>query len=173
MVRDGYEFVVYDAKTGEDITRSVLAQIMVEKETSEGDNLLPTSFLKNLIGFYGDSVQGAIPNYLESTFDIFVKNQERLREQITQSIQGMTQGMQGMSSMSPMKGMFGGPALEEMNRQNMAAFERTMKMFTPFGMNGFQQKKDGSSDANRDQKIRELKQSIAEMQKELNRMAAE
>lgn len=161
MVRDGYKFVVYDAKTGEDITRSVLAQILADKESGgESEGLLPTNFLRQLIGFYGDSVQGLVPNYLENTLDIFVKNQERLREHIAKSLEGMTN----------MKGMFAVPGVEEMNRQNIAMIERTMKMFTPFGM-GMPNAPGRGGDKER--KMQELKQNIAEMQKELNRMAAE
>ena len=123
MVKDGYDFVVYDAKSGDDITRSVLTQIIVDQESKGGEDggLLPTSFLKNLIGFYGDNVQGLVPNYLESTFDLFVKNQEEMRDQINKSLEGMP-------------GMFpgGSSSLEELNRQNMEMFERTMKMFSPF-----------------------------------------
>ena len=79
MVKDGIDFVVYDAKSGDDITRSVLTQIIVDQE-SKGENLLPTGFLKNLIGFYGDNIQPLVPNYLEQTLDAFVKNQEQMRE---------------------------------------------------------------------------------------------
>lgn len=128
MVKDGYDFVVYDAKSGEDITRSVLTQIIVDQEAKGGENggLLPTNFLKNLIGFYGDNVQGLVPNYLENTFDLFVKNQEQMRDQINKSFEGMP----GMNGMFP-----GAPAsLEELNRKNIEMFERTMKMFTPFNM---------------------------------------
>ena len=81
MVQDGYDFVVYDAKSGEDITRSVLTQIIVDKEgkAEESDGLLPTNFMKQLIGFYGDNVQGLVPDYLENSFEIFVENQEKMR----------------------------------------------------------------------------------------------
>lgn len=129
MVKEGHDFVVKDAKTGEDITRSVLTQIIVEQE-SNGQKLLPTGFLRKLIGFYGDGVQGVVPNYLEQTLDLFVSNQERIREQINKSFEGM-RTMSGMTGAN----MFpGSQALEELNRQNMAMFERAMKMFTPFGM---------------------------------------
>lgn len=122
MVKEGHDFIVVDAKSGEDITRSVLTQIIVDQE-SKGENLLPTNFLRNLISFYGDSVQGAVPNYLESTLEVFVKNQENLREQMNKS----------MESMRTMEGMFPGAAnLEELNKQNMAMFEKAMNMFTPF-----------------------------------------
>lgn len=181
MVKDGYDFVVYDAKSGEDITRSVLTQIIAEKETSGGQNMLPTGFLRKLIGFYGDGVQPFVPNYLESTIDLFVKNQERLREQMSKSMQGlqtinpmamagsMAGNMNPMANMANMKSMFPvPPALEEMNRQNMAMFERTMKMFTPFSMPGA-----SGEDSSKEEKIKDLKKTIHEMEKELNRLAAE
>ncbi len=185
MTRDGYEFVVYDAKTGEDITRSVLAQIMAEKESKDdGENLLPVNFMRQLIGLYGGNMQGLVPNYLENAFDLFMKNQERMREQITKSFEGMNPMT---NPMNPMKGIFptvpGIPGMEELNRQNAAMIERTMKMFTPFGMGGGlgdkpSSKQAGSNDreapsSSKEQKIEELKQNIAEMQRELNRMAAE
>ena len=126
MVKEGHDFVVKDAKSGKDITRSVLTQIIVDQE-SKGENLLPTSFLRNLIGFYGDNIQQVVPNYLETTLDIFVKNQERVREQINKSLEGMS-NMQGMFPGTP-------SSIEELNRKNIEMFERTMKMFTPFAMN--------------------------------------
>ena len=122
MVKDGIDFVVYDAKSGEDLTRSVLTQIIVDQE-SKGENLLPTGFLKNLIGFYGDNLQPAIPNYLEQTLEAFVKNQEQIREHVNKSFEGM-------NMFSPMPGATN---LEEMSRKNMEMFENTMKMFMPFG----------------------------------------
>jgi polyhydroxyalkanoate synthesis repressor PhaR len=155
MVKEGHDFVVNDAKTGEDITRSVLTQIIVEQE-SNGQKLLPTGFLRKLIGFYGDGVQGVVPNYLEQTLDLFVSNQERVREQINKSFEGMrsmTGGMPGMP-MPGMENMFpGSQILEEMNRQNLAMFERTMKMFTPFAMT------QGGSPGQepRDEKVSEFK----------------
>lgn len=189
MVRDGYDFVVYDAKSGDDITRSVLTQIIAEKEASGGETegLLPTGFLRNLIGFYGDGVQPLVPNYLETTLDLFVKNQERLREQMSKF-----PGFQNMASMNPlnmagnmasnmannmanMKSMFPGvtvpPALEEMNRQNMAMFERTMKMFTPFSASNSSTAE--TRDASKEEKIKDLKKSIQEIEQEISRLAAE
>lgn len=113
MVREGRDFVVYDAKTGEDLTRSVLTQIIVEQE-AKGENLLPIGFLRQLIGFYGDNLQSLVPGYLENAFEAFTKNQEQFRAQ--------------MSSMmtNPVS------ALEEINRQNMALFENAMRAWTPF-----------------------------------------
>lgn len=138
MVKENHDFVVYDAKSGEDITHSVLTQIIVEQESNGQPNLLPTSFLRNLIAFYGDNLQGMVPNYLESTFDIFVKNQERMREQINKSFEGMN-SMKGIFPATP-------ASLEDMKRQNMAMFERTMKMFNPFNMGNFSANHDDPED---------------------------
>lgn len=122
MVKEGIDFVVYDAKSGDDITRSVLTQIIVDQE-SKGENLLPTGFLKNLIGFYGDNIQSVVPNYLEQTLEAFVKNQEQIRDQINQSFENMG----GMFPPMP-----GATNFEEMSRKNIEMFENTMKMFMPF-----------------------------------------
>jgi polyhydroxyalkanoate synthesis repressor PhaR len=115
MVKEGGDFVVYDAKTGEDITRSVLTQIIVEEE-QKGHNLLPISFLRQLIGFYGDSMQWLVPRYLEHTMQSFAHNQVQMRKSLQDAF----------GQLFP----FGG--LEEMSKQNMALFEKTMKMFSPF-----------------------------------------
>ncbi|MBC7635201.1 MAG: polyhydroxyalkanoate synthesis repressor PhaR [Acetobacteraceae bacterium] len=114
MVRNGRDFVVYDAKSGEDITRSVLTQIIVEEE-SKGKAMLPTGFLRQLIGFYGDSMQGVVPNYLETAMSAFARQQE----QVTKTVQ---------QSMAP----FLPSGLEEVGRQNRAMMERAMSLFTPF-----------------------------------------
>jgi polyhydroxyalkanoate synthesis repressor PhaR len=117
MVKEGHDFVVYDAKSGDDLTRQVLTQIIVDQESNGGQNLLPVGFLKQLIGFYGDNIGTLVPNYLEHTLQNFAKNQEELRNQINKSIEGM----------------FPVPNLEEINKQNMAMFENAMRMFRPFG----------------------------------------
>lgn len=122
MVKEGHDFVVYDAKSGEDLTRQVLTQIIVDQESNGGQNLLPIGFLRQLIGFYGDNIGNLVPNYLEHTLETFSKNQEQLRQQINKSIEGM----------------FPVPNLEEINKQNMAMFENAMRMFRPFGMPGSQ-----------------------------------
>ena len=115
MVKGGGEFVVYDAKTGEDITRSVLTQIIVEEE-QKGHNLLPISFLRQLISFYGDSMQWLVPRYLEHTMKAFAHNQDQMRKSLQDAF----------GQLFP----FG--SLEEVGKQNMALFEKTMKMFSPF-----------------------------------------
>jgi len=116
MVKDNEDFVVYDAKTGEDITRSVLTQIIVEEEGKGGQNLLPIPFLRQLIGFYGDSLGGLVPRYLECSMQAFHRNEEQMR-------QYMQHALDGLFPFNP---------LEEINKQNMAFFESAMKMFTPF-----------------------------------------
>ncbi len=177
MVKEGHDFVVYDAKSNEDITRNVLTQIIVDQE-SRGQNLLPTGFLRKLIGFYGDNVQGLVPNYLESTMDMFITNQERFREQINKSLEGMTnmKGMfppsmnkvPGMGSMPNMGSIPGMPAsIEEMSRKNMEMFEQTMKMFTPFGVAG----SEGSSSTSKEEQVKSLKENIKKMEEELNRLS--
>lgn len=114
MVREGRDFVVYDAKTGDDITRSVLTQIIVEEE-NKGRALLPTGFLRQLIGFYGDGVQSLVPRYLEQALSTFARQQEQMRQAVQQT----------MGSFFP----FG---MEEVGRQNLAMMERAMSLFAPF-----------------------------------------
>ena len=115
MVQDGLEFTVHDAKTNEDITRAVLTQIIVEQE-AKGNNLLPTGFLRQLISFYGDNLQGVVPQYLDMTMQSFAHNQEKMR--------------------SYMENAFGGiypfSSFEEVGRKNMAMFEQAMNMMSPF-----------------------------------------
>jgi polyhydroxyalkanoate synthesis repressor PhaR len=116
MVKDGVEFVVYDAKSGEDITRSVLTQIIVEEESKGGQNLLPLNFLRQLISFYGDNLQLLLPRYLEQSMESFARNQEQMRRYMHDSLGGM----------------FPFGRFDEMSKQNMAFFERAMRMFNPF-----------------------------------------
>jgi polyhydroxyalkanoate synthesis repressor PhaR len=118
MVKDGVEFVVYDAKTSEDITRSVLTQIIVEEE-GKGQNMLPIGFLRQLISLYGDNLQFMVPRYLESSMEAFARNQDQMRQYF-----------------KDVSGVFPFGAFEEMGKQNMALFERAMQMFTPFAGKG-------------------------------------
>ncbi|MBR0666014.1 polyhydroxyalkanoate synthesis repressor PhaR [Roseomonas hellenica] len=119
MVRQGRDFVVYDAKSGDDITRSVLTQIIVEEE-SKGHNLLPTSFLRQLIGFYGDNLQGLVPRYLEFAMEGFSRQQEQMKSAMERTMGGFMPFTPGLGS------------LEELGKQNMAMMERAMSLFTPF-----------------------------------------
>ncbi|HEY2750861.1 polyhydroxyalkanoate synthesis repressor PhaR [Phenylobacterium sp.] len=115
MVKQNIDFVVYDAKTNEDITRSVLTQIIFEEESQQGQSLLPIQFLRQLIGFYGNSMQAFLPSYLELSLASFSQQQERMRNQFTAL--GHTPGA---------------GAFDEQVRQNLALFDRAMKMFSPF-----------------------------------------
>ncbi|MDR3516235.1 MAG: polyhydroxyalkanoate synthesis repressor PhaR [Azospirillaceae bacterium] len=116
MVKDGVDFAVYDAKTGEEITRSVLTQIIVEEE-NKGQNLLPIGFLRQLIGFYGDNMGWLVPRYLEYSMQSLSHNQEQVKDYFQNTLGGI----------------FPFGTLEEMGKQNLAMLERAMRMFSPFG----------------------------------------
>ena len=165
MVKDGIDFAVFDAKTGEDITRSVLTHIIVEEE-SKGPHLLPIDFLRHLISFYGDSLQAVVPNYLDHTMHAFARNQEQMRGAMQDALGGL----------SPF-GQF-----EEMGKQNMAMFENAMKMFVPFyGANGAQATNDSATPtatADAEEKgavdeLEALKAQLAQMQVQLDRMSGD
>ncbi|MDD2705750.1 MAG: polyhydroxyalkanoate synthesis repressor PhaR, partial [Acidocella sp.] len=118
MVRKDRYFVVYDAKSGEDITRGVLTQIIVEEE-GKGNALLPTNFLRQLIGVYGNNVSGMVPRYLEQAMANFVRQQESVRETVTKTF-----------------GPFMPPGIGDMANKNIAMMERAMTLFTPFYREG-------------------------------------
>ena len=119
MVRGGEDFVVVDAKSGEDITRSVLTQIIFEQESKQGQNLLPITFMRQLIRFYGDSMQALVPSYLEFSMDNLSREQQTLRDQMAQTFGAKAFG-----------------AMEEQVRANMKFFTDAMRMFTPFAGRG-------------------------------------
>lgn len=155
MVKDGVDFVVHDAKSGEDITRKVLTQIIFEEE-GRGQNLLPIQFLRQLIGFYGDRMQAFLPSFLELSLDSFIQQQERLRGQWT--------------SVSPP----GLGAFDEQIRQNMALFDRAMKMFTPFAYRGDEVGLGAGAPAPKaaeDDTLSELKSQMAAMQAQLEALS--
>ncbi|WP_186387690.1 MULTISPECIES: polyhydroxyalkanoate synthesis repressor PhaR [unclassified Stappia] len=115
MVKDEEDFVVYDAKTGDDITRSVLTQIIFEQE-NKGQNLLPITFLRQLIRFYGDSMQNVVPSYLDFSMSSLTREQDRLREQMANAF-----------------GSTAFDAIEDQVKRNAEIFDRAMRMFLPFG----------------------------------------
>jgi polyhydroxyalkanoate synthesis repressor PhaR len=115
MVKDKTDFVVYDAKTGDEITRSVLTQIIFEEESKGGQTLLPIPFLRQLISFYGDSLQGVVPQYLEMSMSQFARNQEQMRSYLRNAF-----------GFNPFQ------QFETMGKQNMAMFEQAMRVFNPF-----------------------------------------
>ncbi|MEP4378599.1 MAG: polyhydroxyalkanoate synthesis repressor PhaR [Alphaproteobacteria bacterium] len=159
MVKDGTEFQVVDAKSGDNITRSVLTQIIFEEE-SKGQNLLPVSFLRQLIQFYGDSLQTMVPNYLEASMDAFSNNQERMRDYMQNAV-GQT--------MNPFA------QWEELGRQNMAMFERAFQMFTPYGAAGAGEpgNEEGGSAAPSDDesKLDDLKTQVESLRRQLDDLA--
>ena len=148
MVRQGRDFVVYDAKTGDDFTRGVLTQIIVEEE-GKGQNLLPTAFLRQLIGFYGGSMQGLVPRYLEEAMGAFAQQQEQVRSTVQRT----------------MGGLFPFGNMEEVSRQNMAMMERAFNLFAPF-----RQQPEGAEGKAADPSEREiaaLREEIERLRKEL------
>ena len=162
MVRKGTDFVVYDAKTNEDITRSVLTQIIFEEE-SRGQNLLPIQFLRQLIRFYGDSMQSILPTYLEMSLDAFTRQQEQFRGQFSQAFGAPTAGA----------GFF-----DEQVRQNLALFDRAMKMFTPFAYarpdeaaKPAPQPQAQAKPERQDESLAELKRQVEEMRAQLQKLA--
>lgn len=116
MVKDGVEFIVLDAKTNEDLTRQVLTQIIIEEE-NKGENLLPIKFLRQIIGFYGQGMQGMVPRYLDLSMESFARNQQQIRQYMEETFTGLF----------PF-----GDKLNEMGKRNMAMFEDAMRMFAPF-----------------------------------------
>ncbi len=174
MVKGGTDFIVYDAKSGEDITRSVLTQIIFEEENKEGNNLLPINFLRQLIRVYGDSMQGMVPNYLEFSLGNLMKDQDKLKKQMADVFGGG----------DPFK------LMEETAKRNMALFQDSMKMFAPFGAPGLvppnfanpfaaaagasdaippETTKPASPSASKDD-LQTLKDQIAAMQQKINSM---
>ncbi len=152
MVKEGEDFLVYDAKTGDDITRSVLAQIIFEQENKAGQNLLPTTFLRQLIRFYGDSMQMVVPKYLEQSIATLTQEQEKFRKQIANTLSG--------TPFAP---------LEEQVRRNMEMFQQTFSMFKPFAPRT--EPEAGAEPAAKDDNIDELRQQMKDMQERLDRMS--
>jgi polyhydroxyalkanoate synthesis repressor PhaR len=157
MVKKNIDFVVYDAKTNEDITRSVLTQIIFEEE-SQGQSLLPIQFLRQLIGFYGNSMQAFLPSYLELSLASFTQQQERMRSQFS------ALGTPGVG------------AFDAQIAQNLALFDRAMKMFSPFAFAGG--KTDEPAPAPKaeppppaDDALIQLRKQMEEMQAQIEKLA--
>lgn len=160
MVRKGEEFLVYDAKTGEDITRSVLTQIILE-EDSKGRNLLPIGFLRHLIGYYDDSLQSFLPRYLELSMENFARHQDQMRGYVEQTF----------GRFFPLT------QLEDMTRQNMALFQRAASMFRPLPNGGEGEPgageaawppPTGEKPASLDVEMRELRARMESLQRQLD-----
>ncbi|MCF8474869.1 MAG: polyhydroxyalkanoate synthesis repressor PhaR [Emcibacter sp.] len=176
MVKEGKDFAVLDAKTGDDITHSVLSQIIFEEE-SKGEALLPINFLRQLIAFYGDGLQNIVPEYLESSMAAFSENQEKFRGFIEHN---MTKSPLGVKALKP---------FEEMAKQNMVIFEKTMSMFSPFaasreaakGEQSGDQKSTSPTEPNQNSsegsntgvgsdQLDDLKAQLAMMQEQINKL---
>jgi polyhydroxyalkanoate synthesis repressor PhaR len=157
MVKNGEDFVVFDAKTGEDITRSVLVQIISEQENKEGtQNLLPINFLRQLIRFYGDSMQMLVPRYLETSIDSLTREQQKFRDQMTSAF-----------GVSP----FGG--LDEHVRRNMEVFQHAFSMFTPFARREEEEAAQAEGEkpaASSPTDLDELKRQLADMQQKVEKL---
>ena len=160
MVREGVDFIVQDAKTGDDITRSVLTQIIFEQE-SRGQNLLPVQFLRRLIRFYGDQMQGFLPPYLEMSMESFANAQEKMRENMSRAFGATT----------PMA------AFEEQAQRNMQMFQQALQMWTPFtGQMPGMAKPDGGiaaedTDSAKEAQVAELRRQMEAMQRQLDAMS--
>jgi polyhydroxyalkanoate synthesis repressor PhaR len=157
MVKTGEDFVVYDAKTGEEITRSVLTQIIFEQENKEGQNLLPIAFLRQLIRFYGDSMQMLVPRYLEVSIESLTREQEKFRQQMAQAF-----GVGAFTS------------LEDQVRRNMEMFERAFAMFAPFAAprdsTGAETVAQIDKPPSKSGDIDDLKRQLDEMKKKVDRL---
>jgi polyhydroxyalkanoate synthesis repressor PhaR len=167
MVKKGDDFVVQDAKTGEDITHPVLTQIIFELENKDGQNMLPIPFLRQLIAFYGDQMQMIVPSFLEQSMIAFSKEQERFREQMNAAV-GKTP-IDMMKFSTPMK------AIEEQTRRNIELFQNAMRMFTPFPAGGTgdapPQPEPLKREPEKPDELQDLKEQIAAMQRKLDRLS--
>lgn len=160
MVKEGTDFVVYDARSGEDITRPVLTQIIFEEE-GKGQNMLPIQFLRQLIRFYGDNLQTLVPGYLEMSMDAFARNQEQMRASIADAFGGKRALEQ----------------FEEVARQNLTMFERALRMFSPFslapvheGAEGHSGQEPGATGDQAAQQLREMQERLETMQKQIDEL---
>jgi polyhydroxyalkanoate synthesis repressor PhaR len=139
MVRGNRDFVVFDAKSGEDLTHSVLTQIILEQESRGGQNLLPVNFLRQLIRFYGDSMGRLVPSYLNMSMETLSREQERFRKQMTETWGTATAAGGHFASVPFGTAPFGAAALEamqEQTRHNMELFQKAMSLWSPFGAAG-------------------------------------
>ena len=160
LVKTGVDFVVFDAKTGEDITRSVLTQIIFEQEGKGGQALMPVTFLRQLIRFYGDSMQQLVPSYLEFTIDRLTSEQQKFREQFTNALGGPLA--------EPTRQMF--QSLDDQTRKNMAMFRQALNMFNPFVAVAGAESAARSEGSNED-KIDDLRRQLGALQKRLDDLA--
>ncbi len=162
MVKQNQDFVVIDAKSGDDITRSVLTQIIFEEEAKGGQSLLPVRFMRQLIKFYGDSLQGVVPGFLELSLENFAKEQERIRGRLANAV-----GAERIT------------AIEEQVRENVAALENAVRMLNPFASSGDASKAaagkpastDNGDDEDPEKEVADLQKQMLAMQKQLDALS--
>lgn len=162
MIKENKNFVVQDAKTSKDITRTVLTQIIVEEESKGGETLLPIGFLRQLIGFYGNSVGKLVPSYLEMSLQSFATNEDKMRELMQTTFNGM----------------FPTTQFEAIAQNNVDMYRQTMSMFSPMSSMSSFYKADSSnsptsstsSTVNETKKISELENRLNQMQQQLNKI---
>jgi len=155
LVKEGCNFKVVDAKSGEDLTRSVLAQIIFEEE-SKGETLLPVDFLRQLISLYGDSMQSMVPSYLQMSMDAFASQQRVMRQKMADAMGGDSIGV-----------------LEEQARRNMAMFQQAMQIFAPFSAGEAMPENPRASEDGiaRAEDVQSLRDELAAMQRKLEQLA--
>ncbi len=162
MVKNGEDFVVFDAKSGDEITRSVLAQIIFEQEGKTGQNLIPIRFLRQLIRFYGDSMQMFVPSYLEFSIERLTKDSQKFRDQFETA-------MSANPLAGPSRQMF--QTMEEQARKNMAMFREALELFSPFGAAMADGAKAGRAPGQASSELDEMRAQLAEMQKRIDGLA--
>lgn len=162
MIKRGEDFSVQDAKSGDDITHPVLTQIIFELENGEGQNMLPVSFLRQLISFYGDQMQMVVPSFLEQSMIAFAKEQERFREQMRDAVEKSPMGMMGVAA--PIK------ALEDQTRRNIEMFQNAMRMFSPFPGAGMPTAGAPAAEDSGQNDLDDLKDQISAMQRKIDQM---
>jgi polyhydroxyalkanoate synthesis repressor PhaR len=163
MVKSEEDFIVYDAKSGDDITRPVLTQIIFEQE-GKGHNLLPTTFLRQLIRFYGDSLQNMVPSYLEYMMSSLTRDQDQYRSQITKAFGTNPFGTSAFGMM------------EEQVRRNTEVFDRAMRMFLPFGTTAGEADRGTAGEARPAPgatDLDDLKRQLTDMQRRLDTIAGD
>ena len=164
MVRDNIDFVVFDAKTNEELTRQILTQIIFEEE-SRGQALLPVQFLRQLIGFYGGQMEGVLPSYLEMSLENFSRQQEQFRDQMTKAFAG-----------TPASGLMSAGFMEAAAKQNMAMFQNAMKMFPAFAYGRTEDEAPAPAAAPTsapaaDPALDEMRRQMDEMRAQIDRLA--
>jgi polyhydroxyalkanoate synthesis repressor PhaR len=156
MVKRNEEFLVQDAKTGEDLTRSVLTQIIFELENKEGQQtLLPVAFLRQLIGYYGDQMQGLVPSYLSYSMENFQKEQQKFRDQMTRAMKGDVLG-----------------AMQDQAQTNMKLFQDALRMFSPFaGQAGAAASQEPQAEAPKTDDVQALRRELDAMRDKIDKLS--